>query len=52
MTLLTFSVNADDFYKILGIKKGAKDGEIRQAFKKRQEELHPDKHPGDEEINA
>ena len=49
MTLMTISVSADDYYQILGIKKGAKDDEIRNAYKKRSVELHPDTNPGDEE---
>ena len=49
MNLMTISVSADDYYQILGIKKGAKDDEIRNAYKKRSVELHPDTNPGDEE---
>jgi DnaJ-class molecular chaperone len=49
MTLMTISVSADDYYGILGLKKGAKDDEIRKAYKKRQVELSPETNPGDEE---
>lgn len=52
ITLLTASVNAEDYYKILGLKRGAKDVEIRKAYKARQVELHPDTNPGDEEKYA
>merc|ERR1712086_660633 len=46
---MAISVSADDYYQILGLKKGAKDDEIRKAYKKRQVELHPDSNPGDED---
>ena len=37
-----------DFYKILGIKRSAKEKEIKKAFKRMSLKTHPDKNPGDE----
>jgi len=37
-----------DFYKILGIKKGATDKEVKKAFKKKSIEAHPDKNKDDD----
>ena len=39
-----------DYYTILGVKKGAPDGEIKKAYRKLSMQYHPDKvgHLGDE----
>lgn len=37
-----------DYYKILGVDKGASNDEIKKAFRKRAHEYHPDKKHGDE----
>ncbi|PIY59514.1 molecular chaperone DnaJ [Candidatus Wolfebacteria bacterium CG_4_10_14_0_8_um_filter_37_11] len=37
-----------DYYKILGINKGASDEEIKKAFRKLAHQYHPDKKSGDE----
>lgn len=38
-----------DYYKILGIEKGASQDEIKKAFRKIAHKYHPDKPTGDEE---
>lgn len=38
-----------DFYKILGVDRGASDEEIKKAYRRLAHESHPDKHAGDKE---
>lgn len=39
---------AKDYYKLLGVEKGASQDEIKKAFRKLAHQYHPDKSTGDE----
>ncbi len=39
-----------DYYKILGIEKGASDTEIKRAFRRLAHQYHPDKNGGEENL--
>ncbi|HXG67350.1 MAG TPA: J domain-containing protein [Blastocatellia bacterium] len=41
------AVKFRDYYEILGVKRDAKEDEIRQAFRKLARKYHPDVNPGD-----
>ena len=43
------SADSNKYYEILGIEKGASPQQIKKAFRKLARQLHPDKHPGEED---
>lgn len=43
---------ASDLYKELGVSKGASADEIKKVYKKLASQLHPDKNPGDQKVEA
>ncbi|KAF2108661.1 hypothetical protein BDV96DRAFT_503978 [Lophiotrema nucula] len=46
--LVMLALGAEDFYKLLGLKKDASDREIKKAYRSLSKKYHPDKNPGDE----
>ncbi|KAL1596155.1 DnaJ-related protein scj1 [Nothophoma quercina] len=49
--LLCFALlvlGAEDYYKLLGLKKDASEREIKKAYRSLSKKFHPDKNPGDE----
>ena len=43
---------SDNYYQTLGIKRGASDKEIKQAFRRLARKYHPDVNPGDKSAEA
>ena len=41
-----------DYYKVLGVARGANAEEIKKAFRKQARKYHPDVNPGDKKAEA
>jgi len=44
-------LGAEDYYKLLGLKKDASEREIKKAYRTLSKKFHPDKNPGDDTAN-
>ncbi len=40
---------AENYYEVLGLRRGASDEDVKQAFRDLAKTLHPDRNPGDPE---
>ena len=41
-----------DYYKILGVNKDIPQKDVREAYRKRAKQFHPDLHPNDPKCNT
>ena len=41
-----------DFYSVLGVEKNATESDIKRAYRKKAQQYHPDKNPGNKEAEA
>ena len=45
LVLLPLVLAAEDYYKILGLKKSASEKDIKRAYRNLSKKYHPDKNP-------
>jgi DnaJ-related protein SCJ1 len=45
LLLVQLVLAAEDYYKILGLDKGASEKDIRRAYRTLSKKFHPDKNP-------
>ena len=44
-SLIQLALCAEDYYKILGLKRDANDRQIKSAYRQLSKKFHPDKNP-------
>jgi DnaJ-related protein SCJ1 len=45
LLIVVLTLAAEDYYKLLGIKKDATDRELKKAYRLLSKKFHPDKNP-------